>query len=141
MSTSVMVAVLNAVPAHATGSSPTLMAGQEWMIKDNDLAAIGGLGSYQWIGCGATTAPLTSSGYAPCQPGEVPIYTNYATFVQAVTDGQITSGETVIFDNEDWQYTPSWERRNQAKYEESAALIAQQHHITFINTPSAKTFL
>jgi hypothetical protein len=44
--------------------------------------------------------------------------------VQAVTDGQITSGETVIFDNEDWQYTPSSERRNQAKYEDSAALIA-----------------
>jgi hypothetical protein len=140
MSASVVVALLNAVPAQATASTPTLMAGQEWMIKDNDLAAIGGLGSYEWIGCGATTAPLTSSGYAPCQPGEVPIYTNYDTFEMAVADGQVTSGETVIFDNEDWQYTPSWERRNQEKYEELAALLAQQYGITFINTPSAKTF-
>ncbi len=108
------------------------------MIKDNDLAVLGGLGSYQWIGCGATTAPLTSSGYAPCQPGEDPIYTNYATFENAVEDGQLTSGETVIFDNEDWQYTPTWERANQEKYEISAALLAHQHGINLIDTPGAK---
>jgi hypothetical protein len=116
------------------------MAGQEWMIKDNDLAVLGGLGSYEWIGCGATTAPLTSSGYAPCQPGEDPIYTAYDTFQKAVEDGQVTSGETVIFDNEDWQYTPPWEQKNQEKYEVLAALLAQQHGIVFIDTPSAKTY-
>jgi hypothetical protein len=140
MSASVGVALLEAVPAQATSSPPTLMAGQEWMIKANDLAVIGGLGSYEWIGCGATTAPLTSSGYAPCQPGEDPIYTAYDTFRAAVEGGQVTSGETVIFDNEDWQYTPQWERRNQEKYEVLAALLAHQHGITFINSPSAKTY-
>lgn len=139
MSAGVGMALLEAVPAQATSSPPTLMAGQEWMIKGNDLTVLGGLGSYQWIGCGATTAPLTSSGYAPCQPGEDPIYTNYDTFQQAVEDGQVTSGETVIFDNEDWQYTPKWERQNQAKYEILAALLARQHAITLIDTPGAKT--
>jgi len=134
------VGSLVAVPAQATSSPPTLMAGQEWMIKDNDLAGLGGLGSYEWIGCGATTAPLTSSGYAPCQPGEDPIYTDYDTFKQAVESGQVTSGETMIFDNEDWQYTPQWEQRNQEKYEVLAALLAFQHGVTFIDTPSAKTY-
>jgi len=140
VSASFAVALLGAAPAQATSSSPTLMAGQEWMVKDNDLAVLGGLGSYEWIGCGATTAPLTSTGYAPCQPGEDPIYTDYDTFEAAVESGQVTSGETVIFDNEDWQYTPSWERRNQEKYQVLAALLAMRHGITFINTPSAKTY-
>ena len=140
MSASVGVALLVAVPAKATSSSPTSMAGQEWMIKNNDLAVLGGLGSYEWIGCGATTAPLTSSGYAPCQPGEDPIYTAYDTFQNAVEDGQVTSGETVIFDNEDWQYTPQWEQQNQEKYEVLAALLAKEHGIVFIDTPSAKTY-
>jgi len=141
MTASVVVASLVAVPAQATPSPPTLMAGQEWMIKTNDLAVLGGLGSYQWIGCGATTAPLSISGYAPCQPGEDPIYTSYDTFEQAVEDGQVTSGETVIFDNEDWQYTPQWEQRNQEKYEVLAALLAIQHGIVLIDTPSAKTYV
>jgi hypothetical protein len=116
------------------------MAGQEWMIKDNDLTVLGGLGSYAWVGCGATTSPLTSSGYAPCQPGEDPIFTDYDTFQQAVEGGQVTSGETVIFDNEDWSYTPLWERKNQERYESLAAVLAMRHGITFIDTPSAKTY-
>lgn len=139
MSAGLGTALFAAVPAQAATTPPTLMAGQEWMIKDNDLAVLGGLGSYQWTGCGATTAPLTTSGYAPCQPGETPIYTNYDTFQNAVDDGQITSGETVIFDTEDWQYTPKWERANQEKYDVFAALMATQYGITLIETPGAKT--
>jgi hypothetical protein len=140
MGTSGGVVLLGVVPAQATSAPPTLMAGQEWMIKDNDLAVLGGLGNYEWIGCGSTTAPLTSSGYAPCQPGDDPIYTDYDTFRDAVEDGQVISGETVIFDNEDWSYTPLWEKQNQEKYEVLAALLARQHDITLIDTPSAKTY-
>jgi hypothetical protein len=42
------------VPATAGTATapPVLMAGQRWLIKDNDLAVLGGLGSYRWSGAG-----------------------------------------------------------------------------------------
>jgi hypothetical protein len=111
------------------------MAGQLWMIKSNDLAVLGGVGSYEWIGCGLTTAPLTASNYVPCKPGQVPIFTDYSEFQSAVSSGQLTKGDTVIFDNETWVYTPSREQRQQILYEQLAAQLAVKNGITFINTP------
>jgi hypothetical protein len=114
---------------------PTLMAGQLWMIKSNDLASIGGVGSYEWIGCGLTTAPLTPNNYTPCQPGQVPIYTDYSKFQKDVSSGLLSQGTTVIFDNEVWKYTPAWEQAHQIHYEQLAAQLAAENGITFINAP------
>jgi hypothetical protein len=119
------------VAVSPAGAAP--MAGQQWLVKANDLAVLGGQGTYQWVGCGTTTG-------LACQPGQVPIFTDYDVFVQAVDSGQVVAGDTVIFDNEDWSYTPSWEQRNQEKYEVAAAVLAREHGIVFINTPAAKTF-
>ena len=118
---------------------PTLMAGQLWMIKSNDLSAIGGVGSYAWVGCGLTTAPLTPSNDAACQPGQVPIYTNYSTFKNDVSSHLLTQGDTVIFDNEVWKYTPAWEQAHQVLYEQLAAQLAIANGITFINAPYGKS--
>jgi len=120
-------------------SGTTTMAGQMWMVKSNDLAVLGGMGSYEWIGCGLTTAPLTPSNFTPCEPGQDPIYTNYATFKSDVASNKIVAGDTVIFDNERWSYTPSWERANQGKYERLAAQLASQKGITLIDTPADTT--
>jgi hypothetical protein len=117
---------------------PTLMAGQLWMIKSNDLAAISGVGSYEWIGCGLTTAPLSPDNYTPCQSGQVPIYTDYSTFQKDVSSHQLTQGDTVIFDNEVWKYTPAWEQAKQILYEQLAAELAAENGITFINAPYGK---
>jgi len=118
---------------------PTLMAGQLWMIKSNDLASIGGVGSYEWIGCGLTTAPLTPNNYSPCQPGQVPIYTDFSKFEDAVSSHELTQGDTVIFDNEVWKYTPTWEQQQQIRYEQMAAQLALENGITVINTPYGKS--
>lgn len=118
---------------------PTLMAGQLWMIKDNDLAAIGNIGSYEWIGCGASTAPGTTNNYTPCQTGEDPIYTNYDSFVSDIDDGTLTSGDTVIFDDENWSLTPAWERADQVQYQTEAIQDATANGITMISTPFAKS--
>ncbi len=118
---------------------PTLMAGQLWMIKSNDLASLGGVGSYEWIGCGLTTAPLTPDNYTPCQPGQVPIFTDYSKFQKAVLSHQLTEGDTVIFDNEVWKYTPAWEQAQQILYEQLAAQLAAENGITFINAPYGKS--
>jgi hypothetical protein len=135
----------SATAPRATTSAPLLppgasvMAGKEWLIKSNDLAVLGGMGSYEWVGCGLTTAPLTPGNYSPCQPGQVPIYTSYSTFKADVLSHKLVSGDTVIFDNEVWKYTPTWEQRDQALYEQLAAQLAASNGITFINTPYAKT--
>jgi hypothetical protein len=118
---------------------PTLMAGQLWMIKSNDFATVGGIGSYAWVGCGLTTAPLTPDDFAACQPGQVPIYTNYSTFKDDVASHHVTQGDTVIFDNEVWKYTPAWEQEHQILYEQLAAQLAVANGITFINAPFGKS--
>jgi hypothetical protein len=117
----------------------TLMAGQEWMIKSNDLAVVGGTGAYEWVGCGLTTAPQTASNYTACTPGQVPIYTNYNTFVADVNSGALAPGSTVIFDNEAWKWTPTFEKKHQVFYEQAAAQLAAAHNIFFINTPYEKS--
>ena len=116
---------------------PTLMAGQTWMIKDDDLAIIGGIGSYEWVGCGESTAPGTANNFTPCQPGEDPIYTNYDTFVNDINDGTLSSGDTVIFDDENWPLTPAWERVDQVQYQTEAIQAANANGITLISTPFA----
>jgi hypothetical protein len=73
-----------------------------WMIKSNDLAEIeatgASLGAFQYVGCGGRSDPLR------CRSGQVPIYTNFYTFRNAVADGRTG---TVIIDYETWAYTPA----------------------------------
>ena len=118
----------------------TLMAGQLWMIKSNDLATIGGLGSYEWVGCGMTTAPLTpDNNYTPCKQRQDPIYTDYSVFQSDVNSQVLKPGDTVIFDDEQWRYTPVWEQQHQAFYQEQAAQLAARNGIRFINSPFAQS--
>jgi len=138
--------VLTAGPAYeANGSSvngspnPTLMAGQRWMIKVNDLKTIGGMGSYEWVTCGLTTAPLTPSNDTPCQPGQVPTYTSEATFASDVANHKVPAGSTVLYDNEPWKYTPKVEKNNAAQYEQLFAQLATKNGINVIGAPYGKS--
>lgn len=75
----------------------TRMDGKLWLIKDNDLTVLGGIGKYQWIGCGLTTAPLVKVNYSPCHKGQDPIYASYWKFAHAIRSGKLPAGSTAIF--------------------------------------------
>jgi len=83
--------------------------------------------------------PSYPDDFAACQPGQVPIYTNYSTFKDDVASHHVTQGDTVIFDNEVWKYTPAWEQEHQILYEQLAAQLAVANGITFINAPFGKS--
>jgi hypothetical protein len=130
----------SAAPAQGGSlTSVTMMAGQEWLIKSNDLQTIGGIGSYEWVGCGETTAPLSSVNYSPCKPGQDPIYTSYATLASDVANQDLPDGSTVIFDIETWTLTPLVEQQNPIEYEQLAAKLALSHNDQIIEAPYAKT--
>jgi hypothetical protein len=139
MAAALTLAALTVYLPAAWASGPVLMAGQQWLIKDNDLAVIGGIGSYQWIGCGLTTAPLTPRNYTPCHPGQDRIYASWWRFRDAVRDGRQPAGSTAIFDNETWAYTPKIEQADQRKYERLAGRLARARGITLVMTPYAPT--
>lgn len=91
---------LSTAGSSTAGSSarpPIRMAGRLWLIKDNDLTVLGGIGQYQWIGCGLTTAPLAKINYSPCHPGQDPIYASYWKFAYAIRSGKLPAGSTAIF--------------------------------------------
>lgn len=80
---------------------PGALPPANWIIKSNDLAELeatgADVGSFQYVACGEPTDPLQ------CVPGQIPIYTNFNTFQNAVEGGL---RGTVLIDYETWSYTP-----------------------------------
>lgn len=107
-----------------------------WLIKTNDLAAIGNRygHDFRWQACGLGTGGPFASTTGPCLPGQVPIYANLRTFRQAVIHHKLQRGMTVLFDQETWQWTPAWEQADPALYLMEAGQIARAHGITIIET-------
>ena len=119
-------------------NNPTLMAGQVWMIKSNDLFVMGEMGSYEWVGCGLTTAPLTKSNYIPCQSGQDPIYTSYETLKSDIAANKLASGTTIIFDNESgWNLTPKADKKNPVQTVQNAVALAHANGLSIIAAPFA----
>jgi hypothetical protein len=125
--------------ALAGPSSPTLMAGKKWFIKDNDLATVGNVGQYEWVGCGMTTGPVSANDFAPCKPDQVPIYASEATFASDVASNNVPSGIFVMYDNEPWVWTPSAERNNPEGSMQKFDQLAHQNGDEVINAPYGKT--
>ena len=134
----VLTASISSNEAPSTPDLPpdaTLMAGQVWMIKTNDLKLIDNRGSYEWVGCGLTTAPLTADNYTPCQPGQSPIYTSYETLASDVANDKVPADTTIIFDNEPWSLTPPADKKNPVLTEQQAISLAHKNGIKIINAP------
>lgn len=131
------VALLLAVSADGgavTGqSTKALMAGEEWMIKDNDLQTLGGSGNWQYIGCGITTND------EPCQPGQAPIYTSEQTLASDIASHKLSAGSVAILDIEPWVYTPRVERKHPQTYVQAAGQLAKANGIALIAAPYAKS--
>jgi hypothetical protein len=118
------------------------MAGKLWLIKENDLATIGGSAAdYDWVTCGITTDPVNIHVVRACGPGQVRTYTSYTRLQRDIADHKLTRGETALLDQEPWVITPHWETAHPDKYLERAGLLAARHGITLIEAPvgSAKT--
>ena len=138
-----VVAVLATLPSLSAGADSARTHTPTLMIKANDLAELPpGLGTWSIVGCGITARdgwtlpPLANhNATGPCAKGQDEIFTSYASFKAAVTAGQVTPGETVIFDPEKWLYTPHYETLNQAKYEALAGKLASARSIKLVFTP------
>src|SRR5580704_1954238 len=71
------VAATAAISRAAVVPAPT-MAGKLWLIKENDLATIGGSAAdFDWVTCGITTDPVNIRVVRACGPGQVRTYTSY----------------------------------------------------------------
>ncbi len=112
-----------------------------WLVKDNDLAAIGNTygHDFRWVACGIGTAPPFASNNGPCAAGQARIYGDYWKFRKAVLDGQQAPGTTVVFDQEHWRWTPLLQQEHPWLYEKLAGLLARKHHIFIIMTTSEQS--
>lgn len=64
-------------------------------------------------------------------------FTSYAAFSTAVANNNIGSNvKAIVYDNEDWSYTPTNEQENPVDYAKRAAKLAHQHDWQLIFTPS-----
>jgi hypothetical protein len=118
------------------------MAGKLWLIKDNDLATIGGSAAdFDWVTCGVTTDPFNIRVVRACLPGQVRTYTNYTWLRKDIADHKLVRGDTALLDQETWRITPRWEIAHPDKFLKQAGQLAARNGITLIEAPvgSART--
>ncbi len=125
--------------AVAIGPFTNLMAGQPFLIKENDLAVIGGKGTYQWVACGISTDPFNVAEVLPCAPGQDRIYASFYTLRYDTNHHKLVSGDTIIFDQEGWSITPAYEREHPQEFLQRAAQLAAASGVTIIETPTGAT--
>jgi len=106
------------------------------LIKQNDLAAIGKkyAPDFHWIACGVRTAPPYASRTGPCRSGQVPTYASYWKLEKAIAAGKVTSGMTILFDQEIWPATPPREQAHPEYYIKAAAQLAHAHGVFIVET-------
>jgi hypothetical protein len=106
------------------------------LIKQNDLAAIGKkyAPDFKWIACGLGTAPPYASRTGPCRKGQLPIYASYWALKSAIAAGKLPAGTTILFDQENWKWTPPRERAHPDFYIKAAAQLAHANGIAIIET-------
>jgi hypothetical protein len=105
------------------------------LIKQNDLAVIGRkyAPDFQWTACGLGTAPHGSRP-GRCRKGQVPTYASYWALRNAIAAGKVTSGMTILFDQETWKWTPAREQAHPQYYIRAAAQLAHAHEVFIIET-------
>ena len=135
--TSICVTVLGTwLGAGRSEASVTPGPSKLMLIKQNDLAAIGQkyAPDFKWIACGLGTAPPYASKTGPCRKRQVPIYANYWTLKRAISAGQLPAGTTILFDQENWPWTPPRERAHPQYFIRAAAQLAHANGIFIIET-------
>jgi hypothetical protein len=130
-----------ATPASAIASP----AKPEWIITQTAVGLLGGAGlthaqsqalfgndrTYLVQGLTGTAAPPVSGGLRTVS------FTSYQAMEKQFAGPGLPAGtKAVIYDNEDWSFTPAAEQRNPARYEELAASLVHAHHLLFISTPA-----
>jgi hypothetical protein len=131
----VSVALAGVASQAAVIPKPT-MAGKLWLIKENDLATIGGnAADYDWVTCGITTDPVNIHVVGACLPGQVRTYTSYTRLQKDIADHKLVRGDTALLDQEPWSITPRWEIARPDKFLKQAGQLAARHDITLIEAP------
>ena len=109
------------------------------LIKDNDLAiALDDNGTYDYghdfsyIACGTGTGPPYASTYAPCSAGQTPTYASWVTLRHDCFFKILQPGQTIMFDIENWSFTPATERANPAKFIKNAVGTAHLNKLKII---------
>jgi len=65
------------------------------------------------------------------------VFSSFQTFSQAASHGAIPPwARAVLYDNENWQYTPIAEQLLPGVYEARAGVLARQHHLIFLAAPA-----
>lgn len=116
----------------STAPGPSKLA----LIKRNDLAVVGRryAPDFGWIACGVGTAPPRGPRAGRCRRGQVPTYASYWALRNAIAAGRVTSGMTVLFDQETWKWTPAREQAHPQYYIRAAAQLAHAHGVFIIET-------
>lgn len=115
--------------------------GKLWLIKQNDLAAIGRqyAPDFTYIACGAATQ--TGRYGVPggqCHRGQTETFANYWRLKSAIAEGRIKAGQTILFDQEDWKFTPARESADPTRYAVLIGKLCQAAGVRLIFTGVVK---
>ncbi len=106
------------------------------LIKDNDLAAIGGqyAPAFPYVACGVGTGGPYASTWGPCHVGQTPTYASWTTLRAAEAAGSLKAYGTILFDFEAWSFTPAAEQKAAAEYISKAVGTVHYNHQKIIVT-------
>ena len=135
------LALAFAAPSASAATSP---AKPDWVINSSAVGLLAGAGlthgQLQTLFGNHRTYLIRPSGAAaPPVSGALATVTfaDYNTLRKALTGSGLPAGtRAVLYDNEDWSFTPSAQQRQPAKYEELAANLVHAHHLLFITAPA-----
>jgi hypothetical protein len=133
-------AATSAVPASAAAPS----AQPSWIITQTAVGLLGpaGLTKAQLQILFGNDRTYLTGGLAPATPPvsgalRTVSFASYQAMERQLAGPGLPAGTAaVIYDNEDWRFTPAAERRDPAMYQELAAKLAHAHHLLFISTPA-----
>jgi len=117
----------------------------EWIVNQSAVSLLGGAGLSQGqlqilFGNDRTylIRGLTQTAAAPVSGALRTVsFTSYQAMERQFAGPGLPAGtRAVLYDNEDWSFTPVDEQRDPAKYEELAASLVHAHHLLFITAPA-----
>jgi hypothetical protein len=120
--------------------------GPTWLINNGAYASIQKLGSQaadlasQYFNNTKTyfiVSGSTKLSTIPAQSRPTLTFTSYSDLQNAFLAGNIPSYiDAIIYDSENWSFTPVVEQQNPALYYQKAAELIHQHNLRFIATPA-----
>lgn len=133
---------LTATPTAASPCQPGIDAAEYWIFNTNELASLQTL--YPTDTTHGLNLKIT---FSLAQPGvtrprpqtnPVAYYKNYTQFKHDISLGNVIPKNTkyVAYDNENWIYTPDYEKVDPIGYEQKFAELAHEHGYNIILTPS-----